>query len=377
MLTRAQLVEREQSLRGMKALSVYVTGWSDDPARRDAWRIELKNALEEKRKDLRKASHAERESYDACVAHLWTHIDGLAAVPGEPGWVAFVTPEGVRHADAVPVALPTRVDWGEGIQLAPYIRVLKQSVPAVVAVVDARQARVYQYLGDRLEKLDTLRTRKHVEAPLHMGSAPRQGFHTGTRGTTGADEASRTQLAGRDEMLRKLVERLLLVSKPDGWILIGGIPEVVDAAFHALPEPERPRARRIASLDVHSTDAQISSAAERGATEASRERDAALVDEILARQGAYGKGLSGWKGTLEALRQGAVNRLCFTDRFLSEHPVETEQAVALAFEQDGEVEHVSGAGAERLDAEGTGIGVRLRFVPSREQAPLAASTETR
>lgn len=375
MLTRAQLMERERSLRGTKALSVYVTGWSDDPARRDAWRIELKNALEERREKLRKASHAERETYDACVAHLWKHLDGITGVGGDPGWVAFVTAEGVQHAEAVPVALATRVEWGEGIQLAPYMRVLKQSIPAVVAVVDARQAQVYKYRGDRLEKLDTLHSHKHVEAPLHMGGAPRQGFHTGTRGTTGADEATRTRLAGRDTMLRALAERLLLESKPDGWMLIGGIPGVVEAAFNALPESERSRSHRIASLDVHSTEAQIAAAVERGATDASRERDAALVDEIFARQGAYGKGLTGWTGTLEALRQGAVNRLCFTDHFLGGHPVEAEQAVALALEQDSDVEHVSGAGAARLDAEGAGIGVRLRFVPTREQAPLAFSAE--
>jgi hypothetical protein len=375
MMTRAQLLERERSFRDIKTLSVYVTGWSDDPAQRDAWRIELKNALEKRREALRNASHTEREAYDACVAHLRKHLDTVPGVLGDPGWVGFVTPDGVQHAEEVPLALPTRVDWGEGIQLAPYIRVLKQSVPAVVAVVDAREARVYRYGGDRLRKLATLHSHKHVEAPEHMGATPRLGFHPGTRGASGADEADRARLAGRAQMLRELTERMLLESRPGGWMLIGGIPEVVDAAFNALPESERSRARRIAHLDVHSSEAQIASAAERGATDGSRERDAAFVDEILALSGADGKGLAGWEGTLEALRQRAVNRLCFTDRFLREHAVEVERAVALALDQDAEVEHVSGAGAERLDSEGAGIGVRLRFLPSREQPPVVVTAE--
>lgn len=210
MLTRAQLMERERSLRDMKVLSVYVTGWSDDPARRDAWRIELKNALAERREGLRKASHTEREAFDACVGRLWEHLGGVAGVLGDPGWVGFVTTEGVRHAEAVPLTLPTRVDWGEGIQLAPYVRLFKQTVPAVLAVVDARLARIYRYRGDRLVKLDTLRAHKHVEAPQHMGETPRTGFHGGTRGATGADEADHARLAGRDTMLRELAERLAL-----------------------------------------------------------------------------------------------------------------------------------------------------------------------
>jgi hypothetical protein len=373
MLTRKQLMERERSLRGTKVLSVYVTAWWDDPARREAWRIELKNALEQKRDDLRLASHAEREAYDACVRHLRSRLDAAAGISGEPGWIAFVTDEGMQYEEAVPVALPTRVDWGEGIQVAPYIRLLKQGVPAVAAVVDARQARVYGYRGGRLERLDTLRAHKHMEPPQHMGGAPRPGFHTGTRGSTGADETDRAHLAGRDAMLSDLAERLVLEAGPDGWILVGGIPEVVDAAVRALPDAVRSRARRLEGVDVHASDVQVAVAAEQGATRASRERDGGFVQEILNLAGAHGKGLTGWEGVLEALRERAVNRLCFTDRFLREHPVEVEQAVALALDQDAEVEHVSGAGAERLDAEAGGVGARLRFAPGREQAPVVSA----
>lgn len=374
MLTRDQLMERERSLRGTRTLSVYLTGSSVDPALRSAWRIELKNELDARREELHAASHDEREAYDACVRRLWSHLDGVPGVIGSPGWVAFVTTDGVQYAESVSVALPTRVEWGDGIQFAPYVRVFKQSVPAVIAVVDARLAHIYRYRGDQLEKLETLRAHKHTEAPQHMGASPRVGFHPGARGTTGSEEADRARLAGRDAMLRELATKLVAESHPDGWILIGGIPTVVDAAFGALPEADQPRAHRLVSLDVHSSKADIASAAELGATNASRARDAAFVDEILSLSGAYGKGLTGWTGTLEALRQGAVNRLCFTDHFLREHPVEAEQAVALALAEDAQVEHISGDGAVRLDAEGAGVGVRLRFVPSREQSPLAVST---
>jgi hypothetical protein len=370
MLTRSELLSREQSLRETKTLSVYLTGWTDDPAKRDAWRIELKNALEARRADLQQASHAEREAYDACVRRLWEHLEPIHGVLGQPGWVAFVTPQGVRHAEPLPVEMPLRVDWGDGIQLAPYVRVLKSHVAAVVAVVDAEHARLYRYVAHRLTSLGSVRAHKHTDTPLHMGSSPREGFHTGTRGTAGSDVADRARLVGRDRMLHDLSERLVAEAGPDGWILLGGIAGVVDAAFGILPEPEQRRARRIGSLDVHATLAQIAEAAEATVTESSRERDATLVDEVIALSLEYSKGCTGWKATEEALLQRSADRLVFTDRFLHEHPVKVERAVALALEQDADIEHVSGAGATHLDAEGEGIGARLRFLPTREQPPL-------
>lgn len=102
-------MERERSLRGTRTLSVYLTGSSVDPALRSAWRIELKNELDARREELHAASHDEREAYDACVRRLWSHLDGVPGVIGSPGWVAFVTTDGVQYAESVSVALPTRV----------------------------------------------------------------------------------------------------------------------------------------------------------------------------------------------------------------------------------------------------------------------------
>lgn len=373
MVTRSELMQREQALRGVKTLSVYLgNAWTDDPAQRDAWRIALKNAVEARRAELRHASHAEREAYDACVAHLWAHLASVPGVIGDPGWAAFITTDGVVQAEAVAVDLPTRVDWGEGMQLAPYVRVLKQGVPAVVAVVDSAEARLYRYAARRLARLDVVRAHKHVEAPQHMGSAAPPGFHQGTRGAAGADEADRARIAAREGMLRELADRLAAETASGGWILIGGIPSVVGAALGALPTSARMRAHGLETLDVHATEAEIARAAERGATEASRARDAAAIEEILSLARSRGKGLTGWTGTREALRQHAVDRLCFTERFLLAHPVEVELGVILALEQDADVAQVSGAGAERLDAEGEGIGVRLRFLPTRETPPVGA-----
>ena len=373
MLTRSELLAREQSLRSTKTLSVYLTAWTDDPAKRETWRIELKNTLDARREGLRLASHAEREDYDACVRHLWEYLNPVHGVLGEPGWVAFVTTDGVRHAEALPVAMPLRVDWGVGIQLAPYIRVLKNHLPAIVAVVDAKHARVYRYAVNRLTSVASMRAHKRVHALPPMGSAPREGFHTGTRGATGSDLADRARLVGRDRMLHELCERLVAESSPDGWIVLGGISGVVEAAFNLLPSHDQKRARRLDALDVHATEAQIVATTDHAVAEASRERDSTLVDDVIALARAHGKGSTGWETTEESLRQRATETLLFTDHALSDHPVELERAVALALEQGADVEHVSGTGATRLNAEAEGIGARLRFVPTREQTALAAS----
>ena len=80
-----------------------------------------------------------------------------------------------------------------------------------------------------------------------------------------------------------------------------------------------------------------------------------------------GTGAVGLTEIDRALTNGQVHALYVTSAFVNEHAEEAMSAIRRAFDESASVEHVSGEGAERLDAAG-GVAARLRFVISPEHA---------
>lgn len=372
MLTLLELVQLERSYRTGKALTVYLDGRSPDPAQRTAWRRALNHALAEVRDTLHDAPHAEREAFARCVEEMEESLAEHDGALRARGWVGFFPEEGVAHTEALPVDVPLIVAWGDGIRVAPYIRALKQHQPAIVALVDSRMARIHRLAHGVLEEVETLRAHAHVGPATHMGYPPRQGFHTGTRGSTGSDVSDRELRAATADMLRTLADRLTTLAGSDGWILVAGIPEVVGDAMSAMPIRLERRVRRLHNLDVHASRAQIAAAAESGAREARREYDLARVTDLLERHAAGGHGVAGLPLTLEALHEHAVEALYFTGEFLATHAAGAELLVRAAFEQRVRPEYVSGPAATRLDDEAGGVGASLRFVSMPKRPAVRA-----
>lgn len=365
MMTYSQLIELEHSLRQTAALSVYVNGEVKDPALRLAWNQQLEHALTELRATLADAPRAERQAFDRCLALLDEELGSLGASPRSRGWVAFITPDGVRYAGTVSVAVPSLVWWGQGIRVAPLLCALKELRPAIVAVVDGRKARLYRYRGGTLERLGTLRARARLELAQHVGTAARERSHPGPRGRTGAEESARDRRVARERMMAELADRLVELSGPDGWLIIGGTREAAHEAHAALPEALEPRALVVRGLHSHASDAEITRAAAEGASTLRRRRDCAVVRRVIERAGANGLGVTRLEPTRRALAARAVQELLLTSRFIEQHPAEAEEAVRAAFDQGALVEQISGEGAEQLDAESDGIGATLRFVPGQ------------
>lgn len=362
MLSHEELVALERSLRGTHVLSLYVGGTAADPAEQHAWRLQLDHALGDLRADLADASHEERELFDRCIRLQEVALGTAGTRAGAPGWVAFITPDGVRYSGPVPAPMPTLATWSPNACVAPYLRALKETRPVIVAVMDARKATVYRYHGGELHDVTTLRAHHEVPPPAHMGDIPRAGFHNGTRGPTGRDAAQRARLAGRNRMLGDLAGRVAALAGEDGLILLGGIPRVVAHATKLL-SPLKDRIRALDSLDVHSTPAEITAAARAGASAARNAFDEHEVQEIVEQAEAGSLGVLGPTATERALELSTVRTLLLSERFLHEHAETAAEVVRRAFQQDAEVEELSGPAAERLDALG-GIAARLRFRPS-------------
>ena len=372
MLTHAELVKFERSLRDTPVLSVYLESAVADPAAQHTWRVRLDHELEALRAKLADASHQERERFEACVRTLWLTLASDAAPGGAPGWGAFITPDGLRHASRLLAPTPILATWGLGAAVAPYLRALREDRPVVVAVLDARKASVYTYRTGTLDRVASLHAHHHAAAPAHMGDAPRLGFHSGTRGVAGRDALQRTRRAGTSRMLGEVVERVTALAGDDGWIVLGGIARVVAHAARPL-EAAGARVLSLDSLDVHASTAQIAEAARQGASTLREAWTRRQLDEIAAEARAGGLGVLGREATERALERASVRALFVSERFLAEHAADAPAIERAALDQDASVEEVTRDPARELDTHG-GIAALLRFkLASESGVALAAA----
>jgi hypothetical protein len=374
MLTYNDLVDLEHALAERTVLSVYINGEEKDPAKRRRWRIELKNALDDIASWLTGSSHTERESFAKCRDMVLKRLESIRGLIPAPGWAGFFTTDGEHHVGPVPAPVPIMAVWSTGPCLTPYVRALKEARPVLVVVADSRKARLFKYAERKTELLETFRAVVHVEPPYHMSKPPRVGFHPGQRGPTGTDAVQRDILDGTQHMLSEVVEKLAKLAADDGWIVVGGIPNVATATMARLPAPLSPRAVQT-TLDVHSTKAHVADAARENASKLRDSVDLERVNEALASAASDGLGAIGPVDTLRALEQGRARDVYFTLAFLENNTADAEAAVRRALGTRAIVEQVSGAAAQRLDEVG-GIAARLRYAlpPAVAEQAVAGAT---
>lgn len=362
MLTREQLVELDRGLRDQWVLSVYLDATVHDPAERAAWRVKLDNSLAAIRQSLRDAPHAEREEFARATARLQELLAPVAGALRTVGWVGFVSAAEVAHAEGLPVPMPTLVTWEHGIRLAPYLRALKQHRPVVVALVDSSHARLYRYQLGALEALETLHAHAVVAPVYHMGDAPALGFHGGVRGATGTDESQRVLREGLRRMLAETAERVAALAGDESWILVGGTPQPAQALEAQLSQHDE-LTERLATPPLHvwCTDAEIARVAASAAGELRGRRDMAVMASLVEHGPRERFAAMGLDETRAALRSGAVRELLVSHRYLDAFASVGERLVRAALDQGAEVEEVSGAAADRLDALCGGVAARLRF----------------
>ncbi|HEX7546674.1 MAG TPA: hypothetical protein VF368_08095 [Gemmatimonadaceae bacterium] len=376
LLTHDQLSRLTRELRATPVLSVYIDGAAPDPARRLAWRQTLRNALDDARSWAESQPKASREAFDRCRQSLTAALDEIPSAIGSPGWVGFFTAEGMHLHGPVPTPMPTLVKWQVGPWVAPFVRALKQIRPVIVVVVDTRSAALYRYHRGELTDLEQLHSHRHGGHADHMGDAPREHFHGGTRGETATDAAEHARLAARDHMLREITHRFQELLNDDGVAVIGGAPDTAHALHRAIPAALAPRVLVSVDLPMGSSRAEIARAAERDAKILRDSRDAAAVERVLSLAGSHGRGVTGAKETLAVMSTGEGRQLLITPRFLAEHPDEAEAAVEFALDHAADIEVLSGDAAARLDASVGGIGASLRFAlgphPSESRGPQRA-----
>ena len=368
MFSLAQLTRLAHAFRDQRVLTVYIDGSATDPALQRTWRVQIDHALKDLRLWLVGSPHDEREKFERCVGALETELAGIDVGLGAPGIVSFLVDGHTPETHTLPVPTPTMAVWSTGPCLSPYIRALKQTRSVIVAISDARKTRLFRYRVGQLEHLDDVRSYGAPLPAAHMGNAPRVGFHAGTRGRTGRDAAQRTLRNGRDRMIGVAAQRITELADGDGWIVLGGIHRVAARIAERLTLAMPSRVAVLDSLDIHSTDAEISDAAARAASSLRDSDDGRRLTEIYDASGARALGVLGLEETRLALDQRCVRDLLITHRFIEANAADAERIIRDALAQDASIEEVSRGVAARLDAIG-GIAAGLRFRPTLVDIP--------
>jgi hypothetical protein len=372
-LTLTELASLQKALRQQDVLTVYVSAPTVNPALRHAWRTTLDAKLRRWDRDLAVRDKKEHQRFALAREALDQRLASAVEEQHAPGLAAFVTVEGVQCLEPLPFAVETVVVWGRGIAAAPYVRAFKQERPVVLAVVDGKTAQLYRYQFARLRPLEEIRVEPQIEEPAHMGAAPGRSFHSGTRGSTGHDDAQRGWAAATNRMVHRLVGHIAHYCGDDGWVLIGGRADTVRHVIQALPASVQERAGVVHGVSMKSATHELASEVRSGASRLRNVADLRALAELSRSAGAREAAAVGESESRRALEDACVAQLFISSRYLREHAEHAEAAVQSALEQGAWIETVSDDAGERLDAMG-GIAARLRYAvrPARKTADGAA-----
>ncbi len=369
MLTMTQVRTLVRELSTTKVLSVYLDTRVTDPAMRAAWRPTLTNALRNLGDSLSGDDHA--EFVRAAMRLEETVLPGDGAW-GAPGWMALATADKVHFANVLPTKTSTQAVWREGPVITPYLRVLKQHHPVVVALVDSRSARLFRYAWGRLEPLSDMRISVHaIDVGKHPRLEVRGTSHNAPRSSTDTERISSRRMTDFRRLCSDLALRLADLARDDSWILIGGTPAWSRFAAAALPNHLAERTLVSGSLAINASNEQIATAAKRAGSALRSTRGNVMLETMLDLSGAEGRAVRGVPATQRALRTSAVDTLVLSPAFLYTDADEAEDSVHAALQQGAHVEVLSGSAAEELDRVAGGIAGQLRFALEAELVPAS------
>jgi hypothetical protein len=363
MLSRDELAQLYRTLQEENVLSVYADGVGKDPASRRVWRRRVEQELEREAHRLRDGNPGDRDGFDAARALILKELDAFQSFLPKKGYVAFATPDQIHHAENLPVQVPTLARWETGIRVAPYIRGLKQLRPMVTVLVDARRGRVFRYREGEVTELVDLRADTFMGDLSEAASSRRASKHSGSRGETATDTAQRVLEKGTERMLREVKELVSDVAGDDGFILLGGEQDALAALMPMLSGFNESRIWENSSLWLEMSLAEVKAATAEAASELSKRRQTALLEQIKEQAFSRGNGCLGGNYTLQALAAGSVDILVLSRGFVEANPDYADKVVAQAFEQGADVRVFGSGSSEDLDEVGGGIGARLRFRP--------------
>ena len=360
----ADLVRFVRDHRDLPTLSVYVEASPADPATRHAWQVKLRKGITDIRHTLAQAARPERDAFERCATAVLDRLPQEDAPPSTMGWVCFATAKGETVAREIPDIRETSAHWGLGPQIVPYLLVATDT-HALIVQADRGHARIGRWEGEHLVALEQFESEPvHGIGPT-MGRPAKAGFHSGTRGATGADEEQRIKQDATERMLAQVRHRIPVLAQPHEPILIGGTTDAVTALMDGLPAPVKERTLVVPTLSLATHGGDLASVIHTTLhADAARWRQQ-RVASLRGAARANGKAVEGLQRAQTAAEMGALAELIFSESAWRQAPEVIEQLVHRAMLEGAMVAaDPSGDGAV-LDGIPDGVLAGVRFpIPS-------------
>jgi hypothetical protein len=317
------------------------------------WRIWLKNALRELQ-----SQHPEDETFDAlrrrCEAQLEQHR-GHAK-----GLALFLTPKSEQVFE-LPVPLAENaVAYGRA-SLAPLLFAMDEYERTLIVVVDQERARfISGYMGGAHREGTHV---NDVEAYdfRHKDQMP-TGRNQGER-TTGGSNRDAFEATLGDHLRRFYQEvadqvRQIVADKDIHRIILGGPAESAHALRREMHESLARQVVAIVPIPQWQDDGAVMRLALPAALEVEHSQEEALVDEVIGFAKSGSRGALGLVAVEDCLARQQVELLILPWPLADAALRDRLPLAALA--AGAKIEFVSGAAAERVNAEG-GVAARLFY----------------
>lgn len=344
---------------GELTLSVYVAASPPDPRERQSWMVLLRQHLNALRDQMGDAPLDEVDAFARGVERLFEQLPAQRTMPRGQSWAFFRAAGGDELILAIPPGVETSVHWGLGARVVPFLKVAEPEEVLVVQM-DRQLARITHFNNGVFESPVVLEAETFDEVGSFMGAAPRQGFHGGTRGSAGADEAQRARREFTEKLRNATVKKVAALAGPTMPILLGGMPESALHLLEALPSALAERAIVVPDLRMGEPDHAMEpmrAAMHRLRARRQQERIAQL------REAAYdtGKAALGYETAKYAAERGAIAELIFSESAWRRHPEGIESLVREALAEGAQVEWAEPDAVKQLDGPINGVVALLRF----------------
>lgn len=340
-------------------LSAYIAASPPDPTERQSWVVVLRQHLNRVRDSLASALREEQAAFGRCVGVLFDQLPKEGTMPRSQSWAFFASAGGGTLSLQLPPGAETEVHWGVGAEIVPFLRVAEPD-SALIVQIDRTHARLSVLNEGELSRLSELEADTVDEVGPFMGAAARVGFHAGTRGRPGAEEAQRQRREATDRLFTQVLKRIGALATRELPLVIGGAPDSAVRLLDALPDALARRA--VLAEHLRMDDPARDREELRLALHALRaRRQHERIEQWREAAFEGGRVALGFEGARKAAERGAIAELIFSDRAWREHPVEVEALVRRALADGARVEVAEPDAVRELDGTVDGVIAGLRF----------------
>ncbi len=353
------LLQFVRAHRSELTLSVYVAAAEADPAERRHSLVQLRQQVARARAALADAAQEERDAFERCVELALGRLPTDRTAPGGDSWACFCAAGGDELLLSLPEGVETSLHWGIGARVVPFLRVA-ETEEALVVQADRNHTRISRLHDGEIETLFAEEADELSEIGPYMSEPARQGFHGGTRGRTGTDEAQRQRREATERLLAGLLRRLVVLADSGLPVVVGGAPETAARLLHLLPAVFHGRAALAPRLRMEPlTDAFVPIREALQVLRSRRQED--RVDALREAAHTNGRAALGYEGASRAASLGAIAELIFSEDAWRQRPLEIEQLAQYALADGADVEWASPSLRRALEGEADGIVAGLRF----------------